>query len=306
MATRNKLVNLFVLGVQKGGTTYIADLLSQQPDFFLPSIKETYFFAEDSRFEKGEGWFHREFYLPVLDDWPAYALDATPFYYCNPAALERIKAYGGEDTRYIMVIRDPVDRAYSAYWHQRRLNLEPLSFADALGAEEDRIAEAIRTGDRWWRQAYVTCGLYGEHLARTSEILGRQDILVLTSAMSRDEAMLRGVLSDFLGREIRQPTAKADQNSAAMPRFRSFHRMFTSDNVVKRLAGAIVPREVRTRIARRLMAMNLREFRYPPMDAEIRRSLRARFRPDLDKLLQIEWLNPTTREHVRGWRDKDD
>jgi Sulfotransferase domain len=100
-------------------------------------------------------------------------LDATPSYLFHPAVPERVAATLPE-ARLLVILRDPVDRAYSHYQHARRRNVEHLSFPDAVAAEEPRLAgEAERLASdpryrstRYLHRSYISRGLYAEQLER--------------------------------------------------------------------------------------------------------------------------------------------
>lgn len=120
-----EVVNFLVLGVQKGGTTWICDMLRKHPDVFIPDWKELRFFNRDANFEKGYAWY-LDLYRGYGD---ARAVgEGNPTYFfnaCNlpgmdqwnhPDAPARIKA-ALPDAKYILTFRDPVMRAISAYNH---------------------------------------------------------------------------------------------------------------------------------------------------------------------------------------------
>ena len=83
--------NFFVLGVQKCGTTTIADVINSHPAAFIPSIKETYFFCLEANYRKGTDAYWAEFFSPVRAGHLAVG-EATPFYLCSQTALDRIAA----------------------------------------------------------------------------------------------------------------------------------------------------------------------------------------------------------------------
>lgn len=284
-----RLPNFFVLGVQKCGTTTIADAINTHPAAFIPSIKETYFFCVDKQYRQGLDAYWAEFFSAVSQRHLAVG-EATPFYLCSQAALDRIAAATqGRDCRYIVSLRDPVKRAYSAYWHQRRLGTELLEFDEALAAEPRRIAEQNAQGGRWWRHAYVEVGCYAGQLQYAFDRLGRDRFLILLEEDLRDVAALNKRLASYL----RLPdagihlSAPARSNAAAMPRFGALHRLVTSNNAAKRLVARMVPRELRTRIGRSILKANQRAFAYPRISDRAFDRLRERFLPEVDALRKL-------------------
>lgn len=221
--------NLFILGVQKCGTTTVAGALSSHPDVFLPSVKETYFFCDERRYLKGVDWYLEEFYSVRRARRATVLADATPFYLASPEAVQRVAAFVGPTARFIVILRDPVKRAYSAFWHQQRLEAEPLSFGEALEAEPGRIAEARNAGERWWRYAYIEVGRYATHLRRAFDLLGRERLLVLTERALIDTERSAARISEHLG--LRTPLAwtPGRVNRASMPRFKWLQRAIIRD-----------------------------------------------------------------------------
>lgn len=265
--------NLFILGVQKCGTTSLANHLNSHPEAFVPSIKETYHFCLDENYQRGSDYYETEFFIPAAAQSARYRGDATPFYLASDLALERIAAYCVPESRFIVILRDPVSRAVSAYRHQLRLGNEPLSLEDALDAEAERIAAAREAKGRWWRHAYVTVGKYGAQLDRAFAILGRERFLVLPQQALRDTAALNARLTDFLG--LTEPFASTEivhENPAAMPRLRFVRSLITTQNPLKSLAQAVIPREARSRIGRAINSKNAK----PAEDVAVSDATRAR------------------------------
>ncbi|ETX16722.1 hypothetical protein OCH239_01285 [Roseivivax halodurans JCM 10272] len=278
--------SVFVLGAQKSGTTTVADLLAAQPEVFVPSIKETYFFCDETLWEKGIDWYRQEFYGSGPAQEARLCCDATPFYLASDAALERLAAYTGPEARFVVVLRDPVARAYSAYWHQRRLGNEDLSFEAALEAEPARIAAARAEGGRWWRHAYAEAGRYSGQLERAFDLLGRDRILILSQPDLRDARQLEQRLREHLGLPPRSSSGSGalQANRASMPRSQALQRFVTGRNPIKQVARKVLPRELRTRIGRTILKSNLKAQSYPPMRPETQARLQEMFAADIAAL----------------------
>ncbi|EMB15681.1 sulfotransferase family protein [Rhodopirellula europaea] len=277
--------SVFVLGAQKCGTTTVADLLAEQPEVFVPSIKETYFFCDPARFELGTDWYRSEFYAVKAFGAAKLLCDATPFYLASSCAIDRLANFNPGSGRYIVCLRDPVDRAYSAYWHQQRLGNETLDFEQALASESERVSLARERGQRWWRHAYVEVGMFGSQLRYAFERLGRENFLILTSEDLRDIAEVQIRIRAFLGLPRREglPSSKRS-NASGRPRSRFLQDAVNRPSIAKRFIRKVVPRELRSSIGRNLLELNLKPFRYPPMNERTRGELRSRFKSDLYEL----------------------
>jgi len=133
--------------------------------------------------------------------------ESTPYYLFHPAAPRRAAAIL-PNVRAIAILRDPVERAWSHYRHERRLGIETLSFEEAIDAEPDRTRgelERVR-GARWARSdslrhfSYQARGRYAEQLPRWFDAIGRERVLVLffeTLVAQPGETMER--IASFLG-----------------------------------------------------------------------------------------------------------
>ena len=108
----NKKLHLFALR-SKAGTTTLHNILRQHSEIFLPQNKEIPFFHDDNKFEKGIDWWLKENYHNVKHEKAIGVIN--PEYLFFPKACERIYKHLGPEIKIIIVIRNPVDRAYSQY-----------------------------------------------------------------------------------------------------------------------------------------------------------------------------------------------
>ena len=199
---RGALPNTLVVGAAKAGTTSLFDWLSQHPGVSASRIKEVKFF--DHNWTRGPAWYRAQF-SPRRGQ--KVILEASPSYLWNKPVPERVRALLGSP-KIVVLLRDPVDRAYSHYAMKVRQGFEPLSFEAALEAEPERLAalaERAAAGDSAFlgpheRFAYVAESLYADQVERWLAFFPRENFLFLQAeALYRDAAgELAGVL-DFLG-----------------------------------------------------------------------------------------------------------
>lgn len=165
-----RLPNFLIVGAAKSGTTSLAHYLRPHPQVFMAAAKELHFF--DEHYAKGLDWY-REHFAGAQD---ATAVgEATPVYMYDAAAVARMAA-ALPDARLIAVLRDPVDRAYSHYWMNRRQGREPLTFADAIAAEPERLAAGPEPRSHF---AYVDRSRYLGQLRRLAEHFSREQVHVV-------------------------------------------------------------------------------------------------------------------------------
>ena len=121
------------IGTQKGGPV-ASIIFKRHPNVYLPANKEQHYFT--THYEQGKAWYEREF----ADAAPGQIRgEITPYYLFHPKVPERIYRYRA-NMLLIALLRDPVDRALSQYFHAFRHGFETLSLEDALAAEPERMA----------------------------------------------------------------------------------------------------------------------------------------------------------------------
>jgi Sulfotransferase domain len=189
-------VNFLIAGVQKAGTSSLYQLLKRHPAVGLSSVKEVHFFDDESIDWSKPAYDRYHSYFPNRRRAIAWG-EATPIYSYWPNALERIKAYS-PDIKLILLFRDPISRAYSAWSHQRRRGRETLSFAEAIRGDRHRGSKQPDYVKRHF--SYVERGYYGEQLGRCLELFPRRQVLTLDcSDLSTDPSGLLERVTSFLG-----------------------------------------------------------------------------------------------------------
>jgi len=185
--------DFLLIGAKRGGTTSLWRYLSEHPDVLDVSprpenLKGMYYF--DEQFGRGDRWYRSHFPARVRRDRlglgvPTVVGEATPYYLYHPLAPTRARAVV-PDAQILVVLRDPVERAYSHYKERCANDTEPLSFAAAVAAEADRLAgEADRiVADPGYVSffhrhcSYVDQGRYAPMLERWFAAFGRDRVHV--------------------------------------------------------------------------------------------------------------------------------
>lgn len=175
------LPNLLVIGAQKSGTTSLHEFLAGHPELRMSRIKECHVLWKAD-------WSLRQYraFFPPRSKCRAPAVkhvgDSTPYYLFHPTAaisaqrLDTALRAEGRTLRAIVVLRDPVERAWSHYQHARRQGTETLSFREAFAAEAGRLAQSAFSHQH---HSYQSRGRYAEQLERWFAALGRERMLVL-------------------------------------------------------------------------------------------------------------------------------
>ena len=132
--------NLFLIGVNKAGTSWLYYLLDQHPEVFMADAKELYFFGDeglDNERPQSLAEYHRHF---PFDASYRYFGDATVMYYRSPATAEEIRTYN-PDAKVLAIVRDPVQRLLSQFQYHKQLGLldETTSLSEALDGRDPRL-----------------------------------------------------------------------------------------------------------------------------------------------------------------------
>jgi hypothetical protein len=198
------LPNFILIGAPRCGTTSLYEHLSMHADVIPAFRKEIHFF--DVHYDRGVGWYRA--YFPLISRLRTKMItgEATPNYLSDRRVPSRIRDTV-PDVKLVVLLRNPVDRAYSAWQLKVSEGVEPLSFADAIENEDDRVAADISrfgsiegAGGRALRYAYLGKGRYSEHLERWLGIFPKEQILVCKSEdiFAGDRGILLKLYS-FLG-----------------------------------------------------------------------------------------------------------
>ncbi len=189
------LPDFVVIGAPKCGTTFFYHLLTKHPHVEPAAFKELHYF--DLLYEEGTGWY-RQCFLPSRQKNGRKTItgEGTPSYLFHPHAAERM-AEVIPQARLIALLRNPVDRTYSAYHHRAKHGQEIQTFEETVEACFDTP-----------RRGFLSQSIYVNHLMRWSRFFSKEQMLVLKSEdfFERPQETLKPVL-DFLDLPDWEPEA---------------------------------------------------------------------------------------------------
>jgi hypothetical protein len=198
---------LFV-GPQRTGTTWIYKHLRKHPELCFPKgVKETMFF--DRNFDKGTQWYNWHFSECKKVE---KRVEVAPTYFDEPKVLRRIKNHS-PDTKIIISLRDPVEKARSLYQHHYQKGRVDGSFSEAVKVRPD----------------IITSGYYAEHIERWLQLFNEKQILVIsTNEIKNEPDQLLEKLCGFLQIDynlLNKGVQKEKVNTALQPRLHSVAKM---------------------------------------------------------------------------------
>jgi hypothetical protein len=188
-------VNFLVAGTQKGGTTALNLDLAEDPAFTMCRVKEAHFFDDERVDWRAPNYAAYEALFPPRPASPCG--EATPIYLYWRPALERIAAYNPA-MRFILLLRDPVERAWSHWRMEVARGAERQPFAWCIRDGRARVAEAPGGQHRIF--SYVERGFYAGQLERLFSLFPKEQVLVLRSdALKTDPGGTLNCARHFLG-----------------------------------------------------------------------------------------------------------
>ena len=226
---KNDRLDFTIAGAQKSGTTALHHFLSRHPDISMGDQQEMHFFDNDEIFAESIDYelLHQHyppaggptnlrqaragrprFLSPTAGQ--AVAGDCTPIYLYWRPAMERIWKYNPQ-IKLVILLRNPIDRAF-AHWNMQRFkDRETLDFLDALKEEPRRIAQPLSIESR--RFAYVERGFYSKQLERVFELFPREQVKLVKFEDFRDQKheTLDGIFG-FLGVKRLRNVRDRDRN----------------------------------------------------------------------------------------------
>ena len=189
-------VDFIVIGAQKAGTTALFDYLAGEPGVALSNVKEVHFFDDEAVdwAAPDYGAYHAHF--PARDG--RVTGEATPIYAYWPGAMERIAAYNPA-ARLILLLRDPVERAWSHWKMEYARGVETAPFAWCIRQGRQRLFEAQPWGVH--REfSYVERGFYGEQVEQVLGLFPREQLLIARAEELREDPnTVLGAVRSFLG-----------------------------------------------------------------------------------------------------------
>lgn len=285
------LPNFLMIGAPRTGSTALHNALSERPDFFLPQAKETHFFSADADVSVQEllalGVPYR--ITASADEYAQFFAGAESFGHRGeidpsilaraPHAIPKLRAHLGNDTKWIVVLRQPVERAYSHYLlHTRQLS-EAYPFETYVNVVSPRTAHEIVALDRYFGMSF-----YFEALSLFFQGFGRKSCLVLLYDDLRNDpdAFLRTILEFLNADSGLVPSLVPETNAGGAPK-NFIWRLRAPHHPLRIVARSYLPQGLR-RYARSVIRWRkpeAQDYVRTSLKAETRARLMPRYREDI-------------------------
>ena len=180
------LPDFIIIGAQKAGTTSLYEHVAKHPGASHATVKEVHYF--DNNFHRTSDWYKSHFPYRAQAAQKRASGEASPYYLFHPHAARRCHELL-PNVKIIIMLRDPVARAFSHYHHVLRRGRNDLSFEAAIEREpmllkpekEHMLADETYRSRIYQSNSYVARGMYAEQISRWRQFYAAGQILVIGS-----------------------------------------------------------------------------------------------------------------------------
>ena len=294
------LPNLLIVGAAKCGTTSLHNYLKQHPDIFMSEHKEPHFLINS---EIGKDRIHKA--VNDLEDYEnlfktdiiyKYKGESSVMYLAFPEfSINNIKKYLDSDVKIIIMLRNPIERAFAGYLHNLRYNpSENLSFEEAFEKSELRYHQEMNiTPDT----RYLHVGNYYSQVESFMSAFNDNVLVIMYEDYVKDIDLCLSNVFDFLAIDkISIDTSKRHMVGGWVFKSKFLRNLLIPQNNFKSLVKTILPNK-RLRKSFKKKLMNISTVENPSISKEMHLKLIEYYRKDigsLSKLLKIDlkyWIN---------------
>ena len=291
---KNKLPNFLVVGAAKSGTSSLHEYLIQHEDIFMPtinkegkSVKEPQFLIKSKVEERLHfgiwNWDEYKFLFENVKQEKAIG-ESTVFYlYYYKEAIKNIKLLLGNDVKIIILLRNPVDRAFSAFQHVSKSVKESLSFEDALNQEEGRLEKDLTLTPM---VMYKDMGLYYNMVKAYKEKFENVHIILYEDFRDKTDEVLKDVF-EFLEVNVKTKINFSTRHNVGGKRWKNqkMKNLFQKDNIFKNIYMKFVPDIIKDKVKVKLVKISTNKV--TSMNKKTKEHLESFFKEDINKLSEL-------------------
>jgi len=251
--------NTFIIGVQKAGTTTLHSWLNQHPDIYGPEyLKDVDYFANPEKADKAKERLQNDY---AGHNGQSIILQTQVNYIFYPEAIKKIKSLT-PDAKLILILREPAERALSAYQYFKKMGGEVRAAEEALLYQPKKDFSFSRNNSDFM---YLEHGFYGKQLETVLDSFSRKQLFVLSfeNLKENPKKVLQLIYSFLEIRKDFKPDFKK-QNTTGNPRLAWLHSRLTTTTkarqiVIKLLIDWWLPPKKRQLIRKKLIEINTTE-----------------------------------------------
>lgn len=284
--------NFLIVGTARAGTTSLHEFLGGHADIYMPLQKEPCFFTfynenPDFKGSKNRYTTTTESYAALFDghDEKIMGESSTPYLYFFEKSIANIKQLVSDyrKMKILIVLRDPAERAYSQFMHNRRDLLETLSFEEAIAAEKSRMDE-----NRHFDFFYVDKGFYYNQVKAFMDNFDHVKVVFYDALEKNPEKLLQDIYA-FLEVESIAEKDMVKRNQSGEMKVKWFKQIITTRknpvlNAVRKMMGRDTKKKLRNWVKDKLLRYNLKK---TEMNPATRKQLVDLYKTDIQKLQSL-------------------
>jgi hypothetical protein len=288
------MIDFLLVGSFKAGSTSIAYELTQSDDVFVPKIKDPYFFLRNSldKYQQPNDFVKFQKKYSVLKDQEFFNLfkdnkkkiqgEATPLYlYLHDDAIRNIKQHN-RDTKIIIVLRNPINRAFSNFSHNKKDGFENFTFL-----------EKVRNYNNYEKSNthpffhYVKAGFYFNQVKAYKENFNNVHVMHYEDFVLDPKLEINKILN-FLGASEIEQLLNIRLNKTGKVRYKHIHKILNEETSIKKLLRPLLRFLVKNRNNRKLLGEYIKNKNIigETVDKESTLFLKEVYKGDIDKLSQ--------------------
>ena len=291
---KNKLPNFLIVGAAKSGTSSLHNYLNQHPEVFMPSynkegmkVKEPRFLIKDlvqHRLHNGVwSWEEYKSLFNEVKNEISIGESTVLYLYYYEHAIDNIKKYLGENVKIIIMLRNPTDRAYSAFQHVSRGLKEQNSFEEALEIEKGRMDKESSLTPM---VMYKEMGLYHDMVRAYKENFKNVHIIFYEDFRDDTEGEIKKIFK-FLELSLSVNIDFISRHNVGGKRWKNekMKHVFMKNNPLKSALKKVIPKSLRKGARDTLISASTDKV--APMKENTRIKLNAFFKDDVKKLSDL-------------------
>lgn len=240
-----KLPNFLIVGAAKSGTTSLHFYLKEHPEIYLPKLRKETFFLVDHKNILGEGPRNiGKNIIKNLDEYQRMFLGSEKYKAIGEACVAYLYFYKNtipniirylDNPKIIIILRNPIERAFSNYLYHVKVGFEDLNFEEALEAQEKR-----KDDNWWWGFQIIDPGLYYNQVKAYLESFTHVKIFLYDDLKEKPVDLLKAIF-EFLEVDISfSPDLSKRYNVSGAPKLKLLHNILTKPNILKNMAKPLI------------------------------------------------------------------
>ena len=280
-----RLIDAMIVGAEKAGTTSLANYLGSHPDICTHEKREFNYFVVDSEYSIGYEAAYERYFAACGPE--THRLIGKSVAVCTtPNAIRRLYEHNPE-MLVVFVLRNPIDRAYSAYWYSKRRGWEDAQDFETAITREMQCETNRESG--MVRSAYLKNGMYTAQIELLQSYFGKSRVLIFTfERLKRSPESICQEVFSRLGVDDRYAIDTSKRfNESAKARSEKLAMALSHRGKYKKYLRRMIPRKLADTLKKHLVQWNEVPLNKPVMNEDTRQLLMEHYKPEIDKLRKL-------------------